>query len=261
MRKLTCILAVLGTASSAYAGGFSLPVHGVRALSVGGAQTAGAEGMDALYYNPALLDESSVGVDIGFVHTIASFTAIGGEQDGVTVENDARPTPNPSLGGVWRINDWVSAAFGAYAPWGGQTRYPETGPQRYALVENDKSSVIFIHLAASLRIKDFSFGAGLQNVIGHIRQRSVLSGYSGLFGHSEDQSLDILSEIELFDPLTISGNFGASYDFGPVILALACQLPYSIEGQGDFETACRRTCSSIAPSSRATERSSRSRSR
>ena len=231
------LVTALAVPSTSIAGGYALPVHGVRALAVGGAQTAGATGMDALFYNPALLDQSTVSAEVGFVHLISSYTAIGGSQDGVTVENDASPTPNPSVGGVWRINDWGSVAFGAYAPWSGQYRFPEGGPQRYALVENNKSSVVYFHLAGAFRIGDFSVGLGIQNVLGHIRQRSVLSAYPGLSlvtTHSEDPDTDILSELELFDPVTISGNFGVSYDFGPVVVAIAGQLPYSIEGDADF---------------------------
>ena len=216
---------------NAGAAGFTLPVHGVRPLAVGGAQVAGATGLDAFWYNPSRLDHHSVGIDLAFIDLSASYLAPAAE---VTVENTASPLPNPSLGGVWRVNDILSFGLGAYAPWSGQYRFPETGTQRYALVENDKTVMLVIHAAVAARIGAFRIGAGIQNVYAHIKQRSVLSAYSGLHGEPTDLDLDILSELELSDPVTLTGNFGVSYDTETVTLGASLQLPYTVAGEADF---------------------------
>jgi hypothetical protein len=93
-----------------------------------------------------------------------------------------------------------------------------------------------LHLAAglALRFGKFRIGATVQNVMAHLRQRIVLSGYTGLFVHPEDRELDILEEVELEDQLNLTGNIGASFDLGPVTLGATVQLPYKISGDAAF---------------------------
>ncbi|MBI2372884.1 MAG: outer membrane protein transport protein [Deltaproteobacteria bacterium] len=223
-------VAVVLAPSAADAGGYMLPVHGVRALSVGGAYVVGAEGADALWYNPARLFGTSVSVEAALITLGASYTG-----NGATVENEASPVPNPTLGGTFQIGDRLSLGLGAFAPWGAQYKFPETGPQRYSLVDSSASTFLVLEAAAALRIGDhLRLGAGLQNVIAHVRQILVLSGYTGLFGYPDDPSLDVVNEIELSDAFTPSANLGVSYDVGPVTLGLAVQLPYTVAGDADF---------------------------
>lgn len=220
--------------SAAFAGGYTLPIQSVRALSVGGALVAGAEGGDAFWYNPARLGDSGLDLGVAIVAMDATFTRAGGPQDGMSVSNEATPLPIPSLGLVWRLHERLSIGLGAYAPFGGQYRFAEDGPQRYALVSNDQTKLLFVHLAAAVRFGDFRIGAGLQNVIGSVSQRTMFSGYTGLFGSEEDPELDVLTELELHDPFTLTANFGASYDLGPLSFGASLQLPYSVSGEGHF---------------------------
>ncbi|MBI4822204.1 MAG: outer membrane protein transport protein [Deltaproteobacteria bacterium] len=215
---------------AASAGGYTLPVHGVRALGVGGALVVGAEGADALWYNPSRLEGHSVSLEAALITLNAKYT-----RDSEVAENSASPVPNPTLGGSFQLGDRLTLGLGAYAPWGAQYTFSETGPQRYSLVDNASSTFLVIELAAALKIGDnLHIGAGLQNVVSHIRQRLVLSGYTGLFGYPEDPTLDVLNEIELQDPFTPSANVGVSYEAGPVGFGLAVQLPYTISGDADF---------------------------
>ena len=225
---LVLALALLAP-GTVHAAGTQLPMHGVRAIGVGGAMTAGATGMDAFWHNPSLLDETTVGLSVSFVNLQASYA-----RNDQLVENEATPVPNPSLGAIWQATEQLSVGLAAYAPMGAQYKFPETGPQRYALVENDKSTVLFIHLAAAYRLGGFSFGGGLQVVNAHVRQRSVLSGYSGLFGYEEDPELDVLSELELKDPFTLTGNAGVSYTFETLTVGASVQFPYTLSGDASF---------------------------
>jgi long-chain fatty acid transport protein len=233
MRQLAALLVVL-TPSASFAGGYTLPIQSVRALSVGGALVAGAEGGDAFWYNPARLGDSSLNLGVAIVALDATFTRAGGPQDGVSVSNEATPLPIPSVGLVWQLHERISIGVGAYAPFGGQHRFAEDGPQRYALVSNDQTKLLFVHLAAAVRFGDFRIGAGLQNVVASVSQRTMFSGYTGLFGWAEDPELDVLTELELHDPFTLTANFGASYDLGPVSFGASLQLPYSVGGEGLF---------------------------
>jgi long-subunit fatty acid transport protein len=125
-RKLSCILvgALSLSAQAAWAGGLALPTRGVRALSLAGAFVAGAEEANALWYNPSRLDQTSVAFELGAVETSATFTP----PDGTSVSNSATPLLNPTLGAIFRVNDTLSLALGAYAPYSGQLAFPKTGP-------------------------------------------------------------------------------------------------------------------------------------
>ncbi|MCK6548036.1 outer membrane protein transport protein [Myxococcota bacterium] len=234
MKTTALALALLLTPALAHAGGVALPSRGVRATSMGGAFVAGADGVNALWANPANLDESVLGLEGGLVLLSASYTASWGDQAGVTVENEGRPIPNPTIGFTYRINDLLSVGVGAFAPYSGFTRFDEAGPQRYALVESDKTTLLYLAGGAALRFGQFRIGGSVQNVLAHVKQRLVLSGYTGLFGWESDPTLDILQELDLEDNANVTGNVGASFDAGPVTIGAAVQLPYTVSGDAKF---------------------------
>src|SRR5947209_8307602 len=103
--------------STAIAGGVDLPIRGVRAMSMGGAFVAGAEGVNALWYNPSRIDASSLDVEAAMVSLSASYTPSSGDQAGTTVNNQASVIPNPTIGVIFRVNDMLSLGVGAYAPY------------------------------------------------------------------------------------------------------------------------------------------------
>ena len=222
--------AVALTALPAWAGGAWVGVRGVRPLSMGGAFVAGAEEANALWYNPSRLDGTSVALDLGGVFMSAGYAA----PDSAAVSNTGRALPNPTLGVIYRVHDMVSIGAGIYAPYSPQHRFPEDGPQRYSLVESDRITMLVMNVGASLRLGPVSIGGGIQNVDFHLRQRTVLSGYTGLFGEPTDRDLDVLSELELHDALTLTGNLGASAELGPFTLGLAVQLPFTAQGEAKF---------------------------
>lgn len=234
MKRFGLLIASTLLSTPAFAGGYTLPIQSPRALSVGGALSASAQRGDAFWYNPSLLGDSGLDIGVSLVAMDATFTRAGGPQDGESVSNEAGPLPIPTIGAVWKASEMFSIGLGAYAPYGAQYKFAEDGPQRYALVENDKTRLLFVHLAASFRFGNLTVGGGVQNVIASVQQRMTFSGYTGLFGQPEDQDLDVLTELELHDSFTLTGNFGASYKIGPVTLGTAVQLPYTIGGEADF---------------------------
>jgi long-subunit fatty acid transport protein len=95
--------------------------------------------------------------------------------------------------------------------------------------------LLVLHVAAAVRLGRLRLGAGIQNVMAHVKQRSVLSSYTGLFGAPDDPTLDTLSNLDLNDPFTLSANAGASFEAGPFTFGLALQLPYTVSGDAKFQ--------------------------
>ncbi|MFO0725249.1 MAG: outer membrane protein transport protein [Myxococcota bacterium] len=212
----------------AWAGGYVLPVHGVRALGMGGASVAGVSGADSFWTNPANLDESEISVEAAMLNLSSTFTPAG--EGTKTVSSNGKMLPNPTLGFVLRVNDHFSFGVGAYSPWSAPVKYSEDGPQRYQMIANDQSIALFVHLAAAFRFGHFRFGGGIQNVMANIKQEVAVSAYTGLFGYAQDPTLDVVTQLDLNDPFTLTGNFGAAYDAGPFTFGAAVQLPFTIEG-------------------------------
>jgi long-subunit fatty acid transport protein len=217
--------------ATALAGGVALPIRGVRAVSMAGAHVASADEANALWYNPARLDHSSIMLEVGAVHLQSSFTAA--DESG-TAKNIAAPWANPTFGAIWRIADWISIGAGAYAPYSPQQAFDPGGPQRYSLVTSDENTQLFVAGGVAVRLNMFRFGATFQNVMTHLKHQTVLSGYTGLFGHAQDPELDIINELEITDNFAPTANFGASLDAGPLSFAIAAQLPYKVSGMADF---------------------------
>ncbi len=230
IRPVFLFWVALLVAEPAFAGGAWTPVRGVRALSVGGAYVAGAEGTNALWYNPSRLDATGATIEMAGVFLNGSFTTPEGE----IAQNQGRALPNPTVGGVFRVNEMLSLAAGAYAPYSPQLGFDEDGPQRYSLVQSDRITMLYMHVAAALRLDGFRIGGGIQNVNFHLRQRSTLSGYTGLFGQPKDKEFDILTELDMNDPFQLTGNVGMSVDWGPLTFGAALQLPYTMGGQAQF---------------------------
>jgi long-chain fatty acid transport protein len=226
------IASALALPASAFAGGYTLPVHGLKPLSMGGASVATSRGADAIWYNPANIDETELSLEAALIALQASYYAPSGE---LGVENDAPMLPNPTLAFVWRATDRVSLGIAAYAPWSGQLRFTEDGPQRYAMVQNHESRILYLHLAGAIRLGNLRIGAGLQNVTATLKQRMVVSAYSGLFGWADDPELDVLTNLELSDPINITANAGFAYDAGPLTFAASIQLPFGIAGEATFQ--------------------------
>lgn len=125
------------------------------------------------------------------------------------VNNEAAPKIDPQIligGPLFKNATW---AFGIYAPYLSGHTFPEDGPQRYVLVDNDKSLLLFMHLAVAYQFgESFRIGFGIQNVPASFELVTVSSAYTGLFGDAEDKDLDILSEVVLQDFFAPSANLG-----------------------------------------------------
>lgn len=242
---LTFLLAALAAsalpgASDAQAAGMFLPGHGVRPLGRGGAFVAsGAGDLNSLWHNPAnlaTLEELTLTVDLSLINLDMTFqraprTTENGERiDYARVANEAPPKPNPQilLGGS--ISEKLKWGFGLYAPYLSGETYPEEGAQRYVLVDNDTSILLYTHFALAYQInKNVRVGLGFQNVWVNFVLVNVTSGYVGLFGEPEDRDLDILTRATLRSLFTPSGNGGIWVKLAESVEAgLSFQLPVLI---------------------------------
>lgn len=244
-RALFILLTALGAwalpgAYDAQAAGLFLPGHGVRPLGRGGAFVAGGAGdLNSLWHNPAnlaTLEELTLTVDTSLINLDMRFqraprTADNGERiDYAPVENEAPPKPNPQILMGGAFNKKLKWGFGLYAPYQSGSTYPEDGAQRYVLVDNDTSLMLYTHFALAYQINEhIRVGLGVQNVAVNFVVVNVTSSYVGLFGEPEDRDLDILTRTTLRSLLTPSGNGGVWVKLAESIEAgLSFQLPVLI---------------------------------
>ena len=236
--------------SVAQAAGMFLPSRGVHPLSRGGASIAGGDTLQTIWYNPANLVEMkgiSVLVDVGVIVSSARFarqsrkSEEGGTINYEAVDNEASPIPDPTLIGSYHWADHnLTVAFGFYAPYASGLKFPDTGSQRYALVDMSGSIFLISNLAfAWSPHPNFRLGAGLQNYTVSVRLITAASGYLGPFGAPEDKNLDLYTEATIDAPMNISGNAGI---WGRVIdtpqikldMAASVQFPVAIQAKGNI---------------------------
>lgn len=241
-------LCLCGESTPARASGFYYPGRGVHSMSRGGASIAGGETLQAIWYNPATLTQLSGWhflLDAGTVLTQAQYTRAPrkGENgqnityDPVTNEAPLVPIPSLLLGYGWK-DAHVTLAGGLYAPYATPLKFPDTGAQRYALVDLSRSVLAVAHLAVSWEPHPrFRIGAGIQNFIADMNLMAAGSAYLGLFGAPEDPDLDLYSEIGLQSFFNITGNLGV---WGRAVdlpgfkldIAASLQLPVQLQATG-----------------------------
>lgn len=246
-------LATLATPTSTHAGAFYLPERGGRALSLGGAFIAGVDDLNAQWLNPAgltrLSNDLSLYLDFGLIFSDQRFARADSEEarrkdptlaDGFPVVTDeGGPFPDPSLGIAtnFGLEDWVFA-LGVYGPYAGTNKWPEDGPQRYSII-NLQAIELFVQLSVAWRPNHhIAVGAGLQWVTTGVKQRLKISSYPGVFGWNEQRDLDVLAEVDVTDPFSLSGNLGVI--FTPTAkdaplgldIGLSAQLPVSADASG-----------------------------
>jgi long-chain fatty acid transport protein len=198
MRRQALTLVVLALLPvQALAGGYYLPDRGVRAFSRGGAFLVGNDDLSALWYNPATLAgqpgtrihlDGAI-IDFSLEHQRSTIPEIGEAYP--SIENAAPVLPDPSLAlsSDFGLEDFVFA-LGAYGPYTGLCRYPELGPERYALVRSDNFGYFLEAAAAWEPTRGFRVGAGFALATLKINNTMVASSFPGIFGGPEDRDQD-----------------------------------------------------------------------
>ncbi len=241
---LATLLLAVG-APLAHAGGMMLHTRGVRPTAMAGAFVAGADDLNALWFNPAGLVELPEGdrqflLDVAYVDQGVSYTRIdSGMNPQATVNSSSPGLPIPTLGLGFRLGEHLVAAAGVYAPYSGLGRYPEDGPQRYSLVNLTETALIIFEASVAYRVSDkLRVGAGLQNMVTRMASTVVFSGCPGqTVCAPEDPEFDALGKVKMLDLFNPSGVFGVQFDATKKVhLGASFQLPFRVGGTGSFET-------------------------
>lgn len=242
------LMAFLLAPALARAGGMFLPGRGTRALGRAGSFVAGADDLEAVYYNPAGLADAfkpgghvSALLDMGLVFQRVDYTRV--DSGGVTrpeVRSDGQLMPLPFAGVGYHpdaLGGRLSFAFAVFTPWTGLPRYPDDGPQRYSLVSLAGTAMAVAELAFAVRITpELYFGAGFQNLFLSLDNRTVLAGCTQLNCAPEDPRFDALTQVKAASWFTPSGNLGLTYAHRYVRAAASLQLPYWVRASGTVRT-------------------------
>jgi long-chain fatty acid transport protein len=238
------LLALLSTSLAprrASAGNFYLTDRGVRPMAMGGAYVAGAEGPEALWYNPAGLSGSGRSVRAEGMVTMldASFQRIddqGVVRKKVDLNQPILPIPLIGYTDNFQLRDWTFA-IGLFAPNSQTYKYPKNGPQRYSMVSTDDS--IIAHLAGGIAwsgIKGLSIGLAPTLVAGRFVTDTVFSACDGVTcSYPESPEDDAPSTVDLNPFLAFQLGVGITYDMGIVKVGASAHTPYNISGNAKLE--------------------------
>ena len=258
---LTWLAVTLGH-GSAQAGGIFLGTHGARPTARGGAFVAGADDLNAIYYNPAGVvlspggaDGYSVLFDVGVILQEVAYTRNDAGIERPTVYSDGgafsgAPPIIPQLAFAKSWNKpWgrFALGLGLWIPYSGLARYPEgsydteegrqkvpdTAPQRYQLIGLHDGSIsrstlmAVISPVASVSLLDdkLQLGVGPQLMLFYFRAKLMLNGCPQVMCPPESPDYDALGAIQAVS-LMPSLNLGAMYrPIAPLRLGLSFQLP------------------------------------
>lgn len=262
---LLVVLAAFLDGRQASAAGMFVTAHGARPLGRGGAFVAGADDLNAIYYNPAgvaAVDFGQTGwsglLDAGFVLQNVAYTR---DENGVmrpTVNLDgaiagSAPLFIPQLGFARKLKrQWgtMSFGFGVWIPYTGLPRYPEpsyaseadlqavpdASPQRYQIIGLHEGSLARTTVGAVLNpVAAFSLlqdrlqlGFGPQLLVAYLRSRIMLSGCPQVMCRPEQPDYDTLVLAQAF-AITPSFNLGAiGRPIDWLRLGLAFQFPFFV---------------------------------
>jgi len=243
--------------SSARAGGMFLPARGARPLGRAGSFVAGADDLEALYYNPAGIAGSAydpTGEKIGNGSFLLDAGLVFQSVDYARVDSGGNPQPDvqstnhllpiPFLAASWRpesLGRRVTFAVGAFAPYTGVPSYPADGAQRYSLVSLEGTAAAVVELAVAVRVTpELYLGGGLQNMFLSLNNTITLSGCTQLNCMPENPEFDAPTQTKVTSAFTPSANFGALYVLPYVRFGLSIQLPYFAHATGTVATRLPR---------------------
>jgi len=249
----------------AHAGGMFVGTHGARPTARGGAFVAGADDLNAIYYNPAgvvlshpdgegwsiLFDAGLVLQNVGYTRNDAGIDRPTVYSDGGVIGGAPLIIPQLAFARKW-AKPWggLAIGMGLWIPYTGLTRYPEgsydteenrrqvpdTSPQRYQLIGLHEGSITRATLMAVLNpVVSFSLlgdklqlGVGPQLMLLWFRARMMLNGCPQVMCAPENPDYDALVVAQAFAPVP-SLNLGAIYrPIEMLKVGLAFQLPFFV---------------------------------
>lgn len=239
------MLALLA-AHTALASAYYFADVGVRAFGRAGAFVAGADDINAQYYNPAALTRIRGGelkFDLAFVNQYVMFDRadeVDDQGEPVVFEpvyNEAAPFKIPNFGVSFNAGlPSTTFAIGLYPPYAPDVSYDPDGPQRFTLVD---TAVIQTNFGPSVGhrldwagLPWLSLGAGLSWSLMSVEQELVLTT-SG----NDDPAGDIRFRVAATDRAAFTGNAGLLIEPASGVFAVAAsvQPPIRFEARGEME--------------------------
>ena len=201
------------------AGGLFVPLGGVANTGRAGAAVASTRDPNAIAYNPALIalgDGHQLLVDLTWGMLQLEFErAPQVEKNGTTttyptVHNEAPGIIIPQILFTTDFGrDDIGLGVGLFPPNAAPARFPENGPQRYAIIDMANTLAFTTELAFAWRPHErFAIGAGIQNVTFVFKGTGVSSTHFGVLAAPEDPDMDSVITIDAADYFTPSANFG-----------------------------------------------------
>ncbi len=232
------------------ASGLFLPARGVLPIAKGGACTASCPPLYSIWYNPANLAQTAgfrSSLDLGLILNQMRFQRADrmGEEGQIVrynpVENRAPPTPIPSLYFAYGWKRYrLAVGGGLNAPYSALLDFPDTGPQRYAIISMLGSFFATAQIAiAWAPLENLRIGLSLQNHLINIQLTNAISAYLGIFGAPEDPDLDLYAKVTLSSFFNPSGNIGIWWRIFQtkqlsLEIATAFQFPTFIRAEGEI---------------------------
>ena len=252
-----CCAALGAIESEARASGLYFSDRGVRPLARGGAFTAGADDLGAIYYNPAGIAEAGTQIlaDMSWLRfssefqrrsrleqvdpNTGQFTGTVWERTHPSVRGTSPVLPIPTLAASTNFGqENVNFAFGIWAPYAAVASYPETlengepAPQRHALLSLEGSALAVVGGWAAWKPSPaWSLGAGVEALVGDFNSSVVLNTCppDRLVCAPEDPSYEAKSQLQAGTIVAPSGNVGVIYAPSDSLrIGAAFQLPFWI---------------------------------
>lgn len=255
---LLCCASFGVVGQEARASGLYFSDRGVRPLARGGAFTAGADDLGAIYYNPAGLADAGTQIlaDMSWLRfssdyqrrsrleqvdpNTGQFTGTVWERTHPSVSGTSPVLPIPTLAVSTDFGQKdFNFAFGLWAPYAAVASYPETlddgqpAPQRHSLLSLEGSALAVVGGWAAWKVSPkLSVGAGLEALVGDFNASVVLNACppERLACAPEDPAYDAKSQLHVGTIVAPSGNAGVIYaPSEDVRLGAAFQLPFWID--------------------------------
>ena len=225
------VLAAIAAASLADQSHYQRYVVGTRAAGMGGVAVAGGDGVDATFYNPAGLagaTHDSLSLS-GNLYGLQRYKLKGGLSATDNAKSDAFVSIPSTMGGVWRIDDRLTASFSLFQPnrlSTGEITSKNGGSRLYSYSTEDQS--IWFGPAVAYKLTDkFSLGLSLFGVYSSYKNSESVANAP------ENSMTDVHMQ---YDNTAILGVIGAQwalpYDWR---VGLSIQTPgIQVEHDGKF---------------------------
>ena len=245
---------------TAHAAGLYFSERGVRPLARGGAFTAGADDLGAIWYNPAGVYDAGPQLlfDASWLHFETSYArqalleqrdpntgaVVGRYRQTFDPVNGATPViPIPTFAGSFSLRDDLVLAIGLMAPYSAIAHYPEAvggapAPQRYSLITLEGSAMAVVGAWVGWKPHDaWRVGFGLEVLAGKFVTTTMASGCvpEKFFCAPEQPEWDVLTELSAGPIIAPSGNLGVTWHASERLrVGAAFQLPFFVRAPAEL---------------------------